>query len=59
MKKSILTLAAVVVLSASTLPALASVGGANPRPQAVGGANPRPIDFMDGAYAAVVALFGF
>ncbi len=59
MKKSIFTLAAVVVLSASTLPASASIGGANPRPQAIGGANPRPADFLDGAYAAVVALFGF
>lgn len=59
MKKSILTLAAVVVLSVSTLPASASIGGANPRPQSIGGANPRPVDVIDGAYAAVVALFGF
>ena len=59
MKKSILTLAAVVVLSASTLPAFAAMGGGNPRPQAMGGGNPRPMDVMDGAYAAVVALLGF
>ena len=42
MKKSILSLAVIVVLSASTLPASAAMGGGNPRPQAMGGGIPRP-----------------
>ncbi len=60
MKKSILTLAAIVVFSASTLPASAAMGGGIPRPQAMGGGIPRPqvSDVLNGAYAATVALFG-
>ena len=33
MKKSILTLVALIALSASTVPAHAAMGGSNPRPQ--------------------------
>lgn len=60
MKKSIFTLAAIVVLSVSTLPASAAMGGGIPRPQAMGGGIPRPqiSDYLNGAYAATVALFG-
>ena len=49
MKKSILSVVAVVVLSASSLTASAqptvksqAMGGCNPLPQAMGGSNPRP-----------------
>ena len=50
MKKSALSLAALVLVSASSLSALAqsstmgpdAVSGSNPRPQAVSGSNPRP-----------------
>ncbi len=58
MKKSILTLAAVVVFSATCMPAVAAVGGTNPRPQAASGTDSTSA-FVSGAYAAVVALFGF
>lgn len=60
MKKSIVSIAALVVIfAASPMPASAAMGGGNPRPQAMGGGNPRPqASWLDGAYAAAVALFG-
>ena len=42
MKKSVITLAAIVVLSASTLTASAAMNGVGARPQAMGGSDPRP-----------------
>lgn len=68
MKKTVLSLAVIVVLSASTFTATAqgvtsnAMGGSNPRPQAMGGSNPRPqsaVSVLGSAYAAVLAYFGF
>ena len=49
MKKSILSLAAIVVLSASTLTASAAMSGSNPRPQSS----------MSGFGAGILLYFGF
>ena len=66
MKKSFLSLAALVLLSASGLTAsaqtsagTATVGGTNPRPQTVGGTNRFQQRFLGSLYTAVMAYFGF
>jgi len=57
MKKSIVSIAALVVLSISTLPASAAMGGCNPRPQAAS-ADSSSASWIDGAFAAAAAMFG-
>ncbi len=67
MKKSALSLAALVLVSASSLSASAqsptmganAIGGCNPRPQAIGGCNPRPQGVIGGVYALVMQFFCF
>ncbi len=62
MKKPVFTLAAIVVLSASTLTASAAMGGSAPRPQAMGGSAPRPQavgSFGGGMLSAIIMYFGF
>lgn len=64
MKKSVFTLAAIVVLSASTLTASAAMGGSAPRPQAMamGGSAPRPQavgTLGGGMLSAIMMYFGF
>ncbi len=64
MKKSVLSLAAIVVLSASTLTASAQMtsqarSGSDPRPQARSGSDPRPQSVAGTIYTTVLAYFGF
>lgn len=69
MKKSMFSLAAILVFSASTLAATAqgvasnphplAVSGSNPRPQAVSGSNPRPQSVVVTIYSTVLAYLGF
>ncbi len=65
MKKSVLSLAALALISASSFTASAqstmgpdAVSGCMPRPQAVSGCMPRPQSVFGGIYSAVVAFFG-
>lgn len=64
MKKSVLSIVAIVAVSASTLTGSAqgmtsqARGGCDPRPQARGGCDPRP-QIANGVYTAVLAYFGY
>lgn len=66
MKKSVLSLATLVLISISSLTASAqsfassaAVSGSNPRPQAVSGSNPRPQGVFGTVYTAILSFFGF
>ncbi len=58
MKKSIVSIAALVILSVSTLPASAAMGGCNPRPQVAASVSSSSASWIDGAFAAAAAMFG-
>jgi hypothetical protein len=68
MKNSVYTLAAITVLSMSTLTVSAqmqaapqAMGGSAPRPQAMGGSAPRPqgATGVGGVVTAILTFFGF
>lgn len=64
MKKSVYTLAVIIVLSASTFTASAREmtsqvrGGSDPRPQVRGGSDPRPQSVVGTIYSTVLACLG-